>query len=78
MLMEEKLQITFAHIYPKLLNLYGDIGNVITLKNRCEWRGIEFIAEEINIGDEFKPHDMYFIGGGQDRQQVDVADELQK
>lgn len=32
MLMEEKLQITFAHIYPKLLNLYGDIGNVITLK----------------------------------------------
>ena len=76
--MEEKLQITFAHIYPKLLNLYGDIGNVITLKNRCEWRGIEFIAEEINIGDEFKPHDMYFIGGGQDRQQVDVADELQK
>lgn len=78
MLMEEKLQITFAHIYPKLLNLYGDIGNVITLKNRCEWRGIEFIAEEINIGDEFKPHDIYFIGGGQDRQQVDVADELQK
>ncbi len=76
--MEETLEITFAHIYPKLLNLYGDIGNVITLKNRCEWRGIKFIAEEINIGDEFKPHDIYFIGGGQDRQQVDVADEIQK
>lgn len=76
--MEEKLQLTFAHIYPKLMNLYGDIGNVITLKQRCKWRGIEFISEEINIGDDFKPHDLYFIGGGQDRQQVDVAHEIQK
>ncbi len=76
--MEENLELSFAHIYPKLLNLYGDIGNVLTLKKRCEWRGIKFIAEEINIGDTFKPHDIYFIGGGQDRQQVDVAVELQK
>lgn len=76
--MEENFEITFAHIYPKLLNLYGDIGNVLTLKKRCEWRGIKFIQEEINLNDEFTPHDMYFIGGGQDRQQVDVADELQK
>lgn len=76
--MDEQLEITFAHIYPKLLNLYGDIGNVLTLKKRCEWRGIKFIAEEINIGDDYKPHDMYFIGGGQDRQQVDVAQEIQK
>lgn len=76
--MEEQLEITFAHLYPKLLNLYGDIGNVLTIKNRCEWRGIKFIFEEINIGDEISSHDMYFIGGGQDRQQVDVAEEIQK
>ncbi|MBR1943040.1 glutamine amidotransferase [bacterium] len=76
--MEENLEIKFAHIYPKLLNLYGDIGNVLTLKNRCEWRGIKFIHEEINIGDEYTEHDIYFIGGGQDRQQVDVAQEIQK
>ncbi len=76
--MENNLEITFAHIYPKLLNLYGDIGNVLALKNRCEWRGIKFIHEEINLHDEFTPHDMYFIGGGQDRQQVDVAEEIQK
>ena len=76
--MEENLEISFAHIYPKLLNLYGDIGNVLTIKNRCQWRGIKFNFEEINIGDNFTPHDMYFIGGGQDRQQVDVADEIQK
>jgi len=76
--MEELLEISFAHIYPKLLNLYGDIGNVLTIKNRCEWRGIKFVAEEINLGDDLKEHDMYFIGGGQDRQQVDVAQEIQK
>src|SRR5574344_1540559 len=75
---ENNLQINFAHIYPKLLNLYGDIGNVITIKNRCEWRGIKFVFDEINIRDEFTSHDMYFIGGGQDRQQVDVAPALQK
>ena len=76
--MEENLEISFAHIYPKLLNIYGDVGNVLTLKNRCEWRGIKFNHEEIDLHDEFTPHDMYFIGGGQDRQQVDVANEIQK
>ena len=76
--MNEKLEISFAHIYPKLLNLYGDIGNVLTIKNRCEWRGIKFNFEEINIGDSITSHDIYFIGGGQDRQQIDVAQEIAK
>ena len=76
--MEENLEIKFAHIYPKLLNLYGDIGNIITLKNRCEWRGIKFIHEDINFGDDFASHDLYFICGGQDKQQEEVAIELQK
>lgn len=75
---DRKLKISIAHLYPKLLNLYGDIGNVITLKKRCEWRGIDVEFEEINMGDEIKNHDMYFIGGGQDRQQQDVAEELFK
>lgn len=71
-----KFKISIAHLYPKLLNLYGDIGNVITLKKRCEWRGIEVEFEEINIGDKINDHDLYFIGGGQDKQQEDVALEL--
>ena len=75
--MEDKgLKISIAHLYPKLLNLYGDMGNVITLKKRCQWRGIEVEFEEINIGDSIKNHDLYFIGGGQDKQQEEVQAEL--
>lgn len=74
----KKLKISIAHLYPKLLNLYGDIGNIITLKRRCEWRGIEVAFEDINLGDRIKEHDIYFIGGGQDKQQEEVAEELYK
>ena len=77
--MEEKnLTISIAHLYPKLLNLYGDIGNIITLQKRCQWRGINVEFEEINIGDKIKSHDLYFIGGGQDKQQEDVSEDLNK
>lgn len=73
---ERDLKISIAHLYPKLLNLYGDMGNIITIKKRCEWRGISIEFEEIGIGDEIKEHDLYFIGGGQDKQQQEVAQEL--
>ena len=65
----ENLTISIAHLYPKLLNLYGDLGNVITLTKRCQWRGITVEFENINIGDKIGNHDLYFIGGGQDKQQ---------
>ena len=71
-----KRQLTLAHLYPKMLNIYGDYGNVLTLKKRCEWRDIELIIDEVNIGDKISRHDMYFIGGGQDMQQIAVAKEL--
>lgn len=70
------MKISIAHLYPRLLNLYGDQGNIITLKKRCQWRGIEVEFEEINSGDKIKEHDLYFIGGGQDKQQEEVKDEL--
>ena len=73
---ESNLSISIAHLYPKLLNLYGDMGNVITLIKRCEWRGITVDFEQINVGDAIKDHDLYFIGGGQDKQQEEVAQEL--
>ena len=74
--MKTNLKLSIAHLYPKLLNLYGDIGNIICLKQRCLWRGIEVDFEQINIGDKIKNHDLYFIGGGQDKQQEEVAAEL--
>lgn len=75
---EKELKISIAHLYPKLLNLYGDMGNIITLTKRCQWRGIAVEYHEINMGDAINDHDLYFIGGGQDKQQEDVAVELYK
>ncbi len=70
-------QLKIAHLYPKLLNIYGDGGNVLTLKMRAKWRNIDVIVDEINPGDVIKEHDIYFIGGGQDLQQIEVSKELQ-
>ena len=73
-----KKKIKLAHLYPKLLNIFCDGGNILAIKKRCEWRGIEIEIDEINVGDEISEHDMYFIGGGQDLQQIAVSKELQK
>ena len=71
-------KLKLAHLYPKLLNIYGDIGNIITLKKRCEWRGIELEIDEINIGDKVGEHDINLISGGQVTEQIEVSKELQK
>ena len=72
-------KLVIGHLYPRLLNIYGDSGNIITLKKRAEWRGIEVEVDEINSGDlKIKEHNIYFIGGGQDIQQIEVSKELQR
>ena len=71
-------KLKLAHLYPQLLNIYGDMGNVLAIKKRCEWRGIDIEVDEINIGDKIDKHDIYFIGGGQDAQQIEVSQELQR
>lgn len=72
--------LNIAHLYPKLLNIYGDWGNVLTIKSRCEWRNIDVKIDSIGIGDtiDIKKYDIYFLGGGQDQQQIAVSKELQK
>lgn len=67
--MQKKLVI--CHLYPDVLNLYGDRGNVMALKKRLEWRGIEVEIKDVNIGDPLKSDDadIFFIGGGQDFEQ---------
>jgi len=74
------MNLNIAHLYPNLLNIYGDRGNIICLKNRCQWRGIKVKVTSVSINDKLitNSHDLYFGGGGQDRQQMIVADDLQK
>ena len=76
---QKKLKINIAHLYPELLNIYGDWGNILTIKKRCEWRNIEVNIDSINVNDDIKiaDYDFYFLGGGQDKQQVTVSKELQ-
>lgn len=74
----EKIKLSLAHLYPKLLNLYGDLGNVLTLKKRCNDRGIELEINEIDLGQNIEEHDIYFIGGGQDKQQECVSADILK
>ncbi len=71
--------LRIAHLYPDLLNLYGDKGNVLTLAKRLEWRGIEFVFDEITVNEhskKFSNYHLFFIGGGQDSGQTIVAQDL--
>ncbi len=63
--------ISICHMYPDLLNLYGDYGNITSLKRRLEWRGIEVSLKTISLGEAFLPddYDIVFFGGGQNYEQ---------
>jgi CobQ-like glutamine amidotransferase family enzyme len=70
--------ITIVPVYPALLSIYADRGNVRVLQQRCAWRGIDHRVEPLALGDDLDPRraDVILLGGGQDRDQVLVADEL--
>ncbi len=74
----QPLTLTLGHLYPEQLNLYGDRGNIVTLRRRCQLRGIELRVVGLGIGDALAPdeYDMLFIGGGQDKEQAPVAQDL--
>jgi CobQ-like glutamine amidotransferase family enzyme len=71
-------QLTLGHLYPDQLNLYGDRGNILVLRQRCQQRGIALRVVDLGIGDALAPdeYDMLFIGGGQDKEQAPVAQDL--
>ncbi|MDO8616676.1 MAG: glutamine amidotransferase [Dehalococcoidia bacterium] len=75
-----KLKLRLAHLYPKHMNIYGDRGNILCLRRRCEERAIAFQADELAPGDALAAdaYDMVFIGGAQDREQRRVAEDLLK
>ena len=70
--------LRLAHLYPSLMNLYGDRGNVMALRARCAARDIDLQVDPIHIGDVWDPErtDIVFIGGGQDREQRRIAADL--
>lgn len=72
------MKITIGHLYPDLLNLYGDRGNIQCMKKRLEWRGIEAEVREFQITDtiDFAGLDIVLLGGGSDREQMLVCEKL--
>jgi CobQ-like glutamine amidotransferase family enzyme len=65
-------------LYPDLLNIYADRGNLLLLERRCAWRGIGFELRGIGLGEPLDPdaHDLLYIGGGQDRDQALCARDM--
>ena len=76
----QKYILNICHLYPDLMDTYGDMGNIITIKKRCEWRGIETNITNVNVNNPLTTHhfDFYFFGGGQDKAQKTVAKNLHK
>jgi lipid II isoglutaminyl synthase (glutamine-hydrolysing) len=73
-----KQKIVVGHLYPEYLNIYADRGNMAVLERRADWRGIGFDYRTIGLGEDANPdeYDLYYVGGGQDREQALVAPDL--
>ncbi len=76
--MAKPIELNICHLYSDLMDTYGDKGNIIALKKRCEWRGIKTEINEISLGQNLKSnvYDLFFFGGGQDNMQTLVAKDL--
>lgn len=72
------MELNICHLYPYILNLYGDRGNIITMKRRLEDRGIKVNIDECSIGQPLNAdkYDIFFIGGGQDFEQEVLLRDL--
>src|SRR5215217_3086364 len=73
-----RIRLTIHHLYADMMNLYGDRGNVISIKKRCEWRSIPVEVVDVGLGESIKSTgcDLFLFGGGQDREQALLADDL--
>ena len=76
--MHDALTLRVCALYPDLMNIYADRGNLLMLRRRCEWRGIGFELTGAGIGEPLDGQgaDLYYMGGGQDRDQVLCAADL--
>ena len=74
------MRFTIGWLYPGLMNIYGDRGNILTLLKRAEWRGLDAKLIELGRGaeSEMQDVDVFFFGGGQDREQALIYDDLRQ
>jgi len=74
------VKLNICHLYPDLLDLYGDRGNILALAARCRWRGIEAVIQQASLGEEldFMGMDILFVGGGSDREQGLLVQDLMR
>lgn len=72
------MELRVLSLYPEQMNIYADRGNILFLQRRCEWRGIGFRHAGAGPGEAVDPraHDLFYIGGGQDRDQRMVAEDM--
>lgn len=72
------MELNICHLYPDLLNVYGDVGNILILKDRAKRRNINVNIINVSLNDEFNPEEMdiVFFGGGQDYEQSIVSKDL--
>jgi hypothetical protein len=72
------MKLRLCSLYPELMNIYADRGNIQLLRARCEWRGIGFELAGATLGDGLDPdaHDLFYMGGGQDRDQALCAEDM--
>jgi lipid II isoglutaminyl synthase (glutamine-hydrolysing) len=70
--------LRLVHLYPDLMSVYGDRGNVLALRRRAAWRDIDLEVSELTVGDRLDPEeaDLIFFGGGQDREQEVVSPDF--
>jgi lipid II isoglutaminyl synthase (glutamine-hydrolysing) len=70
------MKIRVGHLYPDYLNIYADRGNIAVLAARAAARGHELAVEAVTLGDPVPQADLFYIGGGQDREQRLVTPDL--
>jgi lipid II isoglutaminyl synthase (glutamine-hydrolysing) len=72
------MELRAVCLYPEQMNIYADRGNILFLRRRCEWRGIDFSYAAAGMGEplDARVHDLIYVGGGQDRDQRIVAQDM--
>ncbi len=72
------MELRICHLYPEVLNLYGDRGNILCMQQRLAWRGIDCEVKKLRIGEkeDLSAFDLFFIGGGQDFEQEVLLSDL--